>query len=281
MVIIVGLNQFSRTELLIGKEGIEKLNNAKVAIFGLGGVGSFVVEGLVRAGVQNFILVDDDKSRRRGRPFASGGAGCRWQRRSREASGAWHRDSSVSLLSLRSWRMRRGAMLRRRGQREGAVWRSCHAPCRGGPPGGITSRTQGDVTARHGRAHALSPPAMPPSLRGSHGPACTTRPASSCSRCVVSGMMSASWCVTSTRCTPCRVSAPRVCSRAWRFASSRPEHGSSSRSSTGEPVRARARNTRRACPVERLRMCLPARCVMPRMSIQYMALSCSSGEGCS
>ena len=55
------LNQFSRTELLIGKEAIEKLNNSKVAIFGIGGVGSFVVEGLVRAGVQNFILVDDDK----------------------------------------------------------------------------------------------------------------------------------------------------------------------------------------------------------------------------
>ena len=55
------LNQFSRTELLIGKEGIEKLQEAKVAIFGIGGVGSFVVEGLVRAGVQNFILVDDDK----------------------------------------------------------------------------------------------------------------------------------------------------------------------------------------------------------------------------
>ena len=55
------LNQFSRTELLIGKEGIEKLNKAKVAVFGIGGVGSFVVEGLVRAGVQNFILVDDDK----------------------------------------------------------------------------------------------------------------------------------------------------------------------------------------------------------------------------
>ena len=54
------LNQFSRTELLIGKEGIEKLNNAKVAIFGIGGVGSFVVEGLVRAGVQNFILIDND-----------------------------------------------------------------------------------------------------------------------------------------------------------------------------------------------------------------------------
>lgn len=55
------LNQFSRTELLIGKEGIESLQNAKVAIFGLGGVGSFVMEGLVRAGVRNFILVDDDK----------------------------------------------------------------------------------------------------------------------------------------------------------------------------------------------------------------------------
>ena len=53
-------NQFSRTELLIGKEGIEKLNKAKVAIFGIGGVGSFVVEGLVRAGVGNFLLVDHD-----------------------------------------------------------------------------------------------------------------------------------------------------------------------------------------------------------------------------
>lgn len=54
------LEQFSRTELLIGKEAIEKLNNAKVAVFGIGGVGSFVVEGLVRAGVSNFILVDND-----------------------------------------------------------------------------------------------------------------------------------------------------------------------------------------------------------------------------
>lgn len=55
------LNQFSRTELLIGSNGIEKLQNAKVAIFGIGGVGSFVVEGLVRAGIGNFILIDDDK----------------------------------------------------------------------------------------------------------------------------------------------------------------------------------------------------------------------------
>lgn len=55
------LNQFSRTELLIGEEGVKKLQNAKVAVFGIGGVGSFVVEGLVRAGIGNFILIDDDK----------------------------------------------------------------------------------------------------------------------------------------------------------------------------------------------------------------------------
>lgn len=54
-------NQFSRTELVIGKENVEKLKNSKVAIFGIGGVGSYVVEGLVRAGIGNFILVDDDE----------------------------------------------------------------------------------------------------------------------------------------------------------------------------------------------------------------------------
>ena len=54
-------NQFSRTEMLIGKESIEKLKHTKVAVFGIGGVGSFVVEGLVRTGIQNFILVDNDK----------------------------------------------------------------------------------------------------------------------------------------------------------------------------------------------------------------------------
>ena len=54
-------NQFERTELIIGEEGIKKLNKAKIAIFGIGGVGSFVVEGLVRAGIGNFILVDNDK----------------------------------------------------------------------------------------------------------------------------------------------------------------------------------------------------------------------------
>ena len=54
------LNQFSRTELLIGKQAIEKLKQAKVAVFGIGGVGSYVVEGLARAGLGNFILVDKD-----------------------------------------------------------------------------------------------------------------------------------------------------------------------------------------------------------------------------
>lgn len=53
--------KFSRTEMLIGNEGMEKLNNAKVAIFGLGGVGSFVCEGLARSGIGNFVLVDFDK----------------------------------------------------------------------------------------------------------------------------------------------------------------------------------------------------------------------------
>ncbi len=55
------LNQFSRTELLIGTENLKKLENSKVAIFGIGGVGSYVVEGLARAGIGNFILVDKDE----------------------------------------------------------------------------------------------------------------------------------------------------------------------------------------------------------------------------
>ena len=53
-------DMFSRTELLIGKNNIEKLKNSKVAVFGIGGVGSYVVEGLARAGIGNFILVDSD-----------------------------------------------------------------------------------------------------------------------------------------------------------------------------------------------------------------------------
>ncbi len=54
------LNQFSRTELLIGKEGQEKLKSAKVAVFGIGGVGSYSVEALARAGVGYLVLVDYD-----------------------------------------------------------------------------------------------------------------------------------------------------------------------------------------------------------------------------
>jgi tRNA A37 threonylcarbamoyladenosine dehydratase len=54
------LHAFSRTELLIGKEALNTLSKSKVAVFGIGGVGSFVVEGLVRAGVGKFVLVDDD-----------------------------------------------------------------------------------------------------------------------------------------------------------------------------------------------------------------------------
>jgi tRNA A37 threonylcarbamoyladenosine dehydratase len=55
------LNQFSRTELLIGQEGMEKLANAKVAVFGIGGVGGYACEALVRSGVGAFDLIDDDK----------------------------------------------------------------------------------------------------------------------------------------------------------------------------------------------------------------------------
>lgn len=55
------LNEFSRTELLIGKVAINKLQNSKVAIFGIGGVGSYVVEALARAGIGNFVLVDNDE----------------------------------------------------------------------------------------------------------------------------------------------------------------------------------------------------------------------------
>ena len=52
--------EFSRTELLIGEESLKKLKNSKVAVFGVGGVGSFAVEALVRAGVGRLVLVDSD-----------------------------------------------------------------------------------------------------------------------------------------------------------------------------------------------------------------------------
>ena len=50
----------TRTSLLIGEEGINKLKESKVAVYGIGGVGSFVVEGLVRAGIEKIALIDND-----------------------------------------------------------------------------------------------------------------------------------------------------------------------------------------------------------------------------
>lgn len=55
------MTQFLRTELLLGKEAIEKLSAARVAIFGIGGVGGYTCEALVRSGVGAFDLIDDDK----------------------------------------------------------------------------------------------------------------------------------------------------------------------------------------------------------------------------
>lgn len=54
-------NPFSRTELLIGKEAMDKLAASRVAVFGIGGVGGHVVEALVRSGIGAIDLIDDDK----------------------------------------------------------------------------------------------------------------------------------------------------------------------------------------------------------------------------
>jgi len=54
------LHEFSRAELLIGKEALAILKRSKVAVFGIGGVGSFAVEALARAGIGNLVLVDRD-----------------------------------------------------------------------------------------------------------------------------------------------------------------------------------------------------------------------------
>ena len=54
------VNEFSRTELLLGAEGIETLRNAKVMVFGVGGVGSHCIDALARCGVGNLVLIDND-----------------------------------------------------------------------------------------------------------------------------------------------------------------------------------------------------------------------------
>ncbi len=55
------LNQYSRTELLLGKEAMKKLRSSRVAVFGIGGVGGYAVEALARSGVGAIDLIDDDK----------------------------------------------------------------------------------------------------------------------------------------------------------------------------------------------------------------------------
>lgn len=55
------LNEFSRTQLLLGEEAMDKLKNATVAVFGIGGVGSYAAEALARSGVGKLELFDDDK----------------------------------------------------------------------------------------------------------------------------------------------------------------------------------------------------------------------------
>ena len=55
------LNQFSRTQLLLGEEAMKKLSESRVAVFGVGGVGGYACEALVRSGVGHFDLIDDDK----------------------------------------------------------------------------------------------------------------------------------------------------------------------------------------------------------------------------
>lgn len=54
------LEQFSRTQLILGQEAVEKLSNSRVIVFGIGGVGGFVVEALVRSGIGAIDIVDDD-----------------------------------------------------------------------------------------------------------------------------------------------------------------------------------------------------------------------------
>ena len=57
----MAMNQYARTHLLLGEEGLEKLNHARVAVFGIGGVGAYCCEALIRTGVMAIDLFDDDR----------------------------------------------------------------------------------------------------------------------------------------------------------------------------------------------------------------------------
>ena len=55
-------DQYSRTQMLLGKEAMEKLHGSRVAVFGIGGVGGYTVEALARSGVGALDLIDDERS---------------------------------------------------------------------------------------------------------------------------------------------------------------------------------------------------------------------------
>ena len=55
------INEYSRTELLLGEEAVERLKNASVMVFGVGGVGSHCIEALARSGVGRLTLIDNDR----------------------------------------------------------------------------------------------------------------------------------------------------------------------------------------------------------------------------
>ncbi|SHI79110.1 tRNA threonylcarbamoyladenosine dehydratase [Parasporobacterium paucivorans] len=55
------MNQLARTQLLLGTDAMKRLEQKKIAVFGIGGVGGYAVEALVRSGIRSFVLVDDDK----------------------------------------------------------------------------------------------------------------------------------------------------------------------------------------------------------------------------
>ena len=57
-------DRFSRTEMLLGSDAMDKLRNARVAVFGLGGVGGYIVEALARSGVGTLDIIDNARSLR-------------------------------------------------------------------------------------------------------------------------------------------------------------------------------------------------------------------------